>query len=162
MQMVKNGFSNMVDSWWLSVSKVYSMHFILGRRLGSQNYKVFLAAFTVNINFNVHSFCGGYINKIFLCSKQICTEHLYMDLYWSIINTSSLYKYVICNLSQIYGPEEGNLYPGFLTSKPAIPSGSVQDRSPLPFPQLWLASPCNLLTQLTPFLFPDTSASIWI
>jgi hypothetical protein len=53
-----------------------------------------------------------------------------------LINTSSLYKYVISNLSQIYEPEDGHLYPGFLTSKPAIPSGSVQDRSPLPFPQL--------------------------
>jgi hypothetical protein len=36
MQMVKNGFSNMVDSWWLSVSKVYSMPFILGGRISSQ------------------------------------------------------------------------------------------------------------------------------
>ena len=57
----------------------YSFYF----RQKTQFTKVqgFLAAFTVNINFNVHSLCGGYINKIFLCSQQICTEHLYMDLY---------------------------------------------------------------------------------
>jgi len=160
MHMVKNGFSNVVDSWWWFVSKVYSIPVILGRRLSPQKHKV-LRAFTININFNVHSLCGGYINKIFLCSQQIYTEHLYMDLYWSVINTSSLYKYVICNLSQIYGPEEGYLYPGFLTSKLAIHNGLVQDLSPLPFPQLWLASPCNLPTQLIHFLLPNTSASIW-
>ena len=142
------------------VSKVYSIPVILGNRLSPQNYKV-LTAFTVNINFYVHSLCGGYIYEIFLCSQQIYTEHLYMDLYWSFINTSSLYKYVICNLAQICGPEEGHLYLGFLTSKLAIHNGLVQDLSPLPFPQLWLASPCNLPTQLTPFLLPNSSASIW-
>jgi hypothetical protein len=93
-----------------------------------------------------------------LCSQQIYKEHLYIDLYWSVINTSSLYKYVICNLSQIYGPEVGHLYPGFLTSKPAIPSCSVQDRSHLPYPQLWLVSPSYTIDL---FLLPNTSASIW-
>jgi hypothetical protein len=73
---VKNGFSNVVDSWWLLVSKVYSIRVILGRRLSPQKYKV-LTAFTVNINFNVHSLCVGYINKIFLCSQHIYRTPLY-------------------------------------------------------------------------------------
>jgi len=141
-------------------SKIYSIPVILGSRLSPQKYKV-LTAFTFNINFNVHSLCGGYINKIFLCSQQIYTEHLYMDLYWSVINTSSLFKYVICNLAQIYGPEEGHLYLGFLTSKLAIHNGSVQDLSPSSLPTALTGQSLQLLYTTDP-LPPPKQFSIYL
>lgn len=75
--MVKNGFSNVVDAWWLVVSKVYSITVILGRRLSPQKYKV-LTTFTVNISFNIHGFCGGYIKiNIFVFPTNTHTTPLY-------------------------------------------------------------------------------------